>query len=77
MWKATAASKNLDSRGHTESPVNKGVISNHLKAWRNSQSIRDDKDIINHQVQPFFKNNCYAGRKTPPSLVTRESRLIF
>lgn len=77
MWRATAASKNLDSRGHTKSPVNKGVISNHSRAWRNSQSIRDDKDIINRQVQPLFKNNCHAGRKTAPSLVTRESRLIF
>lgn len=55
MWRATAASKSLDSKGHTESPVNKGVISNHLRAWRNGQSVRDDKDIINHQVQPLFK----------------------
>lgn len=56
MYRVTAASKSLDSKSHMESSVNKGAIWNHLSAWSDSHSVRDDKGIINHLVQPLLKN---------------------
>lgn len=46
MYRVTAASESLNSNGHVESSVIKGLFKNHSSAWSDSHSVRDDKDVI-------------------------------